>query len=203
MEDIVGLVSGSDTVKVKGGLVIPDSLTVILALPGATPVAKPIVETLATAGMELFHIPVKVTSSVDPFEKVPVAVNCWVAFTVKLNGEDCLIAMDNNFTTDKVTDWLLISSKDAVIFVFPIAIPVAIPLTEIVATVVSELTQVTREEMSEVEPSEYVPVAVNCCMAPMCKLFGSDGSTEMDDNLGLGEQPPTAEVNRIKPAVKQ
>jgi hypothetical protein len=203
MEDIVGLVSGSDTFIVNTGLVTPELVTVISVVPAALPVAKPMVEIVATVGTELSHVPVKVTSSVDPFEKVPVAVNCWVAFTVKLNGDDCLIAMDNNFTTGKVTAWLLMSSRDAVISVLPIVIPVTTPLAEMVAASVLELAQVTREVMSAVDPSEYVPVAVNCCREPTCKLFGIDGSMAMDDNLGLGEQPPITKVNRTKPAAKQ
>ena len=203
MEDIVGLVSGSDTFIVNAGLVTPELVTVISVLPGALPVAKPIVEIVATVGTELSHVPVKVTSSVDPFEKVPLAVNCCVAFTVKLNGEDCLMVMDNNFTTGKVTAWLLISSKDALISVLPGTIPVTTPLAEMVAISVSELAQVTRDVMSAVDPSEYVPVAVNCCREPMCKLFGSDGLKAMDDNLGFGEQPPIAKVSIINPAAKQ
>jgi hypothetical protein len=203
MEDIVGLVSGSDTFIVNAGLVTPELVTVISVLPAALPVAKPMVEILATVGTELSQIPVKVTSSVDPFEKVPLAVNCWVAFTVKLNGEDCLIVMDNNFTTGKVTAWLRMSSKDAVISVLPIVIPVTTPLAEMVAVSVLELVQVTRDVMSAVDPSVYVPVAVNCCREPICKLFGSDGLKAMDDNLGLGEQPPITKARIINPTAKQ
>jgi hypothetical protein len=34
--------------------------------------------------------------------------------------------------------------------------------------------------MSAVEPSEYVPVAVNCWVAPGIKLVGDDGVTAME-----------------------
>jgi hypothetical protein len=42
----------------------------------------------------------------------------------------------------------------AVILVFPTATPVAKPAEDMVATVVLELAQVTREEMFAFEPSE-------------------------------------------------
>lgn len=57
--------------------------------------------------------------------------------------------------TVKVTAWLFISSKLAVIWVVPMARPVALPDAETVAIVGSELVHVTREEISTPErPSE-------------------------------------------------
>jgi len=62
----------------------------------------------------------------------------------------------------------------------PAATPVARPVAETVATVVSELVQVTWELMSPVVPSEYVPVAVSCCVAPTATLAGDAGVTAID-----------------------
>jgi hypothetical protein len=154
-------------------------------------------------GAELVHVPVKVTSSVVPSEYVPVAVNCWVLFTVKLKGEDCLIAIDINFTTGNVIAVLLIPDNDAVITVLPADKPVARPVVEMLAADVSELVQVTREVMSEVEPSAYVPVALNCCVDPWCKLSGCVGFTAMEANFGLDEQPVKAKVKAINNIVRQ
>jgi hypothetical protein len=48
----------------------------------------------------------------------------------------------------------------------PTATPLASPLALMVATVVVAEAQVTWLVMFWVLPSEYVPVAVNCCVAP-------------------------------------
>ena len=57
--------------------------------------------------------------------------------------------------TVKVTVWLFISSKAAVILVLPTASAVAVPATEMVAIFVSELAHVTFEEIFTPErPSE-------------------------------------------------
>ena len=50
--------------------------------------------------------------------------------------------------TVKVTVWLVIPFKLAVILVLPMATPVAVPEAETVAMVGSELVQVTREEIN-------------------------------------------------------
>jgi metallophosphoesterase superfamily enzyme len=97
---------------------------------------------------------------VTPFENVPVALNNRVAPTVKLSGEAGVIATEDNVATDKMAGWLVIPDKAAVILVFPAANPVANPVEEMEAIVLSELAQVTFEVMSAVEPSKYVPVAV-------------------------------------------
>ena len=39
--------------------------------------------------------------------------------------------------------------------------------------------------MSPVEPSEYVPVAVNCWVEPTIKLAGEAGVTAIEDNVGV------------------
>jgi hypothetical protein len=39
--------------------------------------------------------------------------------------------------------------------------------------------------MSPVEPSEYVPVAVNCWVEPTIKLAGDAGVTAIEDNVGV------------------
>jgi hypothetical protein len=197
MADTFGPVSGGDTANIKAGLVTPNSDTVIFVFPAELPVANPIFVMAATVGTELDHVPVNVTSSSVPSEYVPVAVNCWVEFTVKLNVEVCLIAIDNNCTTGNVTAVLLILDKAAVISVFPGAKPLAKPLEEMVAAVLFELFQVTLEVISEVDLSEYVPVALNCCVEPACKLLGCVGVIAMEDNFGFGEQAPIAKVEAI------
>jgi hypothetical protein len=69
-------------------------------------------------------------------------------------------------TTGKVVADELMPENDAVICVLPKASAVTNPLEEMVATVVSELFQITPEVISLVDLSEYVPVAVNCWVVP-------------------------------------
>jgi hypothetical protein len=87
-------------------------------------------------------------------------------------------------TTVKLITGLVTPDKAAVILVFPIATPVARPTEDIVAILGSELAQVTLEVMSAVEPSAYVPVAINSCVSPTPNLSGVVGVTAMEDNAG-------------------
>jgi hypothetical protein len=59
----------------------------------------------------------------------------------------------------------------AAIVEVPVCLVVARPLELMVATVALLELHVTELEMSCVDPSEYVPVAVNCCALPA----GCDG----------------------------
>ena len=63
-----------------------------------------------------------------------------------------------------MVDGLVIPPKLAVMKVVPIFLIVTTPVEETVATVVSELAQVTLVVMSAEEPSEYNPMAVHCCV---------------------------------------
>ena len=46
--------------------------------------------------------------------------------------------------------------------------------------------------MSDVAPSEYVPVAVNCRVEPAAKLAGEAGATSIEDNVGADTETITA-----------
>jgi len=58
MEDNVGACTTTAAVVVKftTGLVTPDMAAVILAVPAATPVAKPVEEIVAAAGVSLVQV---------------------------------------------------------------------------------------------------------------------------------------------------
>lgn len=56
--------------------------------------------------------------------------------------------------TVRVTAVLVTPEKDAVILLFPAATPVDRPVESMLATLESELAQVTWDEMSLLEPSE-------------------------------------------------
>jgi hypothetical protein len=53
-----------------------------------------------------------------------------------------------------------------------------------IAIVLSELDQFTALVTSEVEPSENISVAENCCVEPTTKLVGEDDVTKIEDNAG-------------------
>ena len=68
---------------------------------------------------------------------------------------------------DTVNDVLpVIVFSVAEILVLPALIAVAIPAVVMVATPVFEEAQVTEPVMFWGLPAEYVPVAINCCVAP-------------------------------------
>ena len=133
--------------------------------------------------------------------------------TVKLDGEAGINAMEDKVTADvvegvvevvaadvvegvvevvdavattvKVTAGLVIPSRVAAILAVPTARPVAKPLELIVAVDGVSVAQAAWELMSIVEPSEYVAVAVNCCVEPTVKLAGEAGVTAMEFNVGV------------------
>lgn len=53
------------------------------------------------------------------------------------------------------------------------------------AAAVLSLAQVTREVISTVVPSEYVPKALNCWVCPFDKLGGGFGVTAIEFNTGV------------------
>ena len=82
MEVTLTVVASADAVVTSrvatGSLVTPSNKAVTFVVPADTPVARPEASTVATAGLELSHVAVEVTSDVLPSLKLPVAVNCWV-----------------------------------------------------------------------------------------------------------------------------
>ena len=103
-----------------------------------------------------------------------MALNCKVSPAFKAAGADGEIAIAERVVAEDITVKLMMSlvyaDRDAVMSVEPSATPVARPFGEMIATPVSELFHVTALVMSSVDPSEYVPVAVNCCVEPTLKL---------------------------------
>lgn len=78
----------------------------------------------------------------------------------------------------------LIAPTVAVIVALPTPAPVAVA-PDIVATLVLELVHVAEPVTSAVDPSLYVPVAVNACVDPT-PIDVLDGETEIDESAGTG-----------------
>ena len=74
---------------------------------------------------------------------------------------------------------LLVSPCLAVIVVVPVAYAVAIPELLTSATFADEDFQSIDEEISLLEPSPNVPIAMNCRLLPSCRVE-LDGETEIE-----------------------
>ena len=169
------------TVRVVFPEIVPE-VAVMIAEPTVTAVVRPPVLTVATAVFDEVQVTEMVISWVVPSENVPVAVNCWVAPTDRL-GLDGVTAMDDRVAEFTVTVVLPeIVPEVAVMVVTPVVRAVARPLLLTVAIVVSEELQVTCVVISWVVPSAYVPVAVNCWVAPP-GMFGLAGVTAREDSV--------------------
>jgi hypothetical protein len=172
------------TVSGSFGLTTLPCVAVICVVPAATPVANPVAPPIvAKAVFDDFHVILVVMFFVELSEYVPVAVNCCV-LPATIDGEAGVTAIDFNVTTAAVTVSgsfrLATLPCVAVICVVPAATPVANPVAPpIVAKAVFDDFHVTPVVMFFVELSEYVPVAVNCCVLP-ATIDGEAGVTAMD-----------------------
>lgn len=99
--------------------------------------------------------------------------------TVKLAGEAGIAVMEERDITAKSTIELVFPSMVAVMGVVPKATPVATPDEFMMAASALPLTHVTSLVISSVEPSEKVPVAVNCNVEPTGKSGAGDGVTSI------------------------
>jgi hypothetical protein len=174
---IVGVSSGvttSDTatgvavtVNVAAGEDVTPEVAVIALVPAVRPVASPAAEILATADVPEFQVAVLVTSFVDLSEYVAVAMNCSV-FPTAIEAVAGVTAMLTTVgaATVNVAGADVFPAAVAVMFVLPVATAVAKPLAAIVATLVLDEVHVAELVRSFVLLSEYIPVAVNCCVAP-------------------------------------
>ena len=88
------------------------------------------------------------------------------------------------FSTVKLTVGLITPNSADLILAFPAATPVALPVASIVTVPAVSMTHATWAVISPVEPSAYVPVAVNCRVAPIAKLTGEAGSILIEDKVG-------------------
>lgn len=175
------------TVKDIGALVAPFRVAVISVLPAAMPVVIPNEDMVATVVSELAQVTTELISAVEPSEYVPIAVNCWEEPIGKFAGVFGVRVIEDRVgvgnTTAKSIAGLVTPDNTALISIFPLATPVSKPDEDIVATLSGSISHFTLSVMSAVEPSEYVPIAVNCWVEPIGKLFGDSGDMAIEDNL--------------------
>jgi hypothetical protein len=118
------------TVSVTPGLVTLPDAAVMLVVPAATPVARPLDPLIvAAAGFDDVHTTPVVNGAVVPLLYVPVAVYCCVTpaamlAVVGVTAIDCSVAA----VTVSVTPALVNPPDAAVMLVVPAATPVAVPV---------------------------------------------------------------------------
>ena len=177
----------------------PDvGVAVMVVVPVATPVARPVLApTVATDVLDEVQVTSMLISWVVPSEYVPVAVSCWATPTGTL-GLAGVTAMEDRVTEEE--DTVRVTRPEmlpevAIMFAVPAATAVARPLLAIVATDELDELHVTWVVISWLVPSEYAPMATNCCPTATGKLFGLAGVTVMEvrvpDDTTRGALPET------------
>jgi hypothetical protein len=162
--------------------VLPEILfevAVIVTVPAATGVARPLPLTVATAVLDVLQVTRVVTLWVVPSEYMPEAVNC-ILFppgTLGLAGVSDMEDRVAEFTLKVALPEML--REVAVMVEVPDETAVPSPLASTVATDGLEEVQVTCVVMSLVVPSEYVPKPVNCPLTS-AGTFGLPGVTDIE-----------------------
>jgi hypothetical protein len=173
---------GACTVTESVALTDPE-VAVTVAVPAATNDSNPALLTVAIAALLVDQVADDVRFCVVASLYVPVAISCVVVptFPIGLAG---VMAIDFRLGGTVTVAVPLTCESVAVIVDFPAATAVARPEADTVATVVLENDHAEVEVTSFVEPSEYVPVAVNCWVA-LIAILAVTGDTPMDVRLGV------------------
>jgi hypothetical protein len=146
----------------------------MVVMPAATPDANPEEEIVAILVFDELQVIDPVIFCVVLSAYVPIAANCCVAPAMIL-GVDGVTAMETN--VDVCPDIVKVVEPEmrpdiAATLVVPALIAVARPAFERLAMLVFDELHVTDPVISCLVLSEYVPVAANCCDAPV----GMEGS---------------------------
>lgn len=175
-------------------------LAAIVLVPAATAVATPWLPlallTLATVGALELHTTLCVTVCMVPSVKLPVAANGCV-IPDGIEGMAGVNAKETNcagVTVNPVVPTMAPDVADTV--VLPTAMLVASPRLFTDAIVPSAVLQATCAVISRVLPSEYVPVAANCCIVPSAKLPLA-GLTASDTRVGAAVTVSAAEPETV------
>jgi len=154
---IIEAIAEGITVNFTAGVVNPDRVAVRFVSPCACPVAMPFEDIVAILVSELAQVMLEEISAVEPLSKVPTIVNCWMPPAVKFAGAFGFITMEDSAGAGiivKAMAVLVIPDRAAVMLTFPVLIPVAKPVEESVATVLSEIVQLALELTSAFDLSE-------------------------------------------------
>ncbi len=154
------------------------SVADMVVVPTAAAVARPAGEMVAVASVPLVQVTPVVRGAVVLSVYIAVAVNCTVP-PLKMNGLSGVtfkeatagaVTVSTTAGLVMVTGGVAVFSIEAVILVVPTARAAAKPVVEIVAVAGVPLVKVTPVVKGAVEPSEKVPVAVNCSVKPLATV---------------------------------
>jgi hypothetical protein len=161
--------TGGSTVSVALPVTPPEAAEIV-AVPGAWVVARPLVAMVAAAAFVDVQVTEAVRFCVEPSVYVPVAVNGSVspAGTLTLAGVTVMETSAAGVTVSVAFPVMLLEVAEIV--VAPGATVVARPPAPMVAAAVLDDAQAAVDVRFWVEPSVYVPVAVNCCVSPLATL---------------------------------
>src|SRR5437899_2256885 len=152
----------------------PSLVAVIVTAPTATPVTRPLAETVPTAPLPVVQVSARPLSTLPP-ASLRAAVSCTVPPTYML-GAVGLTVTDATGTIATVTLAVpLCPSLVAVIVADPTATPVTSPAADTVAIAVFELVHATPRPVSTF-PAASFGVALSCVVAPT-KTFAVAGLT--------------------------
>ena len=136
----------------------------MVVVPAATPVTRPLVDTVATPALELVHVTARLVNAF-PTESLGVAVSCTRCPATTL-VEAGLRVTDATGTFDTVTvEVPLCPSLVAVIVAVPTTTPVTMPEPLTVATAASLEAHVIARPLSGF-PFTSLSVTASCAVAP-------------------------------------
>src|SRR5438132_1327648 len=143
----------------------PSLVAVIVPAPTATPVTRPLAETVPTAPLLVVQVTARPLSRL-PLASLRVAVSCTVPPTYML-GAVGLTVTDATGTFATVTLAVpLCPSLVAVIVTAPAATPVTSPVADTLAIAAFELVHVITRPVNTF-PAASFGVALSCCVAPI------------------------------------
>jgi hypothetical protein len=164
------------------------SVAVIVVAPVATAVTKPVEDTVAVAGVDDDQVTVLVKLAVVPSEYTPVAVRCCVSPTGTFAASGDTVTATNTFGVTVITavpDKSAAESVAVIVAAPDEATAVTKPVEDTVAVDVLEDDHVTVSVRLTIEPSEYRPVAVSCCVAPLGTLATAGDTVTATNTLGV------------------
>ncbi len=191
--------------SVTANVAVPETVlnvALMMVIPEAAAVANPAAEITALSIFEELQVTEFVISRDVLSEYIPIALNCCVAPTVML-GLPGVTTIKSRVAVGGETVIFVVPetpSDVAMISELPAASAVARPSAEIVTSSVIDEVQTTEPVISFVVLSEYVPVALNCCVAPTV-MFGLPGVTVIDNSIGSCRQTVTVVLPDVLPHV--
>ena len=142
---VTAMVAGPCTVTGMGCAATPEKLALTVVEPGERAVALPLASMLRMAGSAEIQLACEPTSMVVPFDRLPVALNCWTAPTLIVGSTGASVT-DSSATTVRLA--LPAASPDLAVAVTvtggPALTAVVTPFSLTVAMAGSEVLQASR-----------------------------------------------------------